>query len=121
MTARIQPKRTRFSVTGKLTVTAPILAWLADQTPSAVIKAHDRDEYQRTFAPGDWWGFDVYFENDTDEVNFKMFQSEAFEAGAELASQKPLAGTVMIGTKPTSLVINPAGFVTGYSYKRGGK
>lgn len=104
MTARIQTKRTRFSVTGKLTETAPILAWLADQTPSAVIKAHDRDEYQRTFAPGDWWGFDVYFENDTDEVNFKMFQSEAFEAQAEHENTLP-PGSFIIQTNPTKFHI----------------
>jgi hypothetical protein len=102
MSATIRTSRTVYEVYGKLQETAPILAWIADQAPSAQLK-FDVDVHGREQRVTQWFEFSVSFENDTDEVNFKMFQSEAFEAGAEqvIPPLKPLPGTVMIGTKPT--------------------
>ena len=76
--------------------------YFVDQAPSAQLK-FDVDVHGREQRVTQWFEFSVSFENDTDEVNFKMFQSEAFEAGAEqvIPPLKPLPGTVMIGTKPT--------------------
>ncbi|NSX32309.1 hypothetical protein HTK96_02870 [Brevundimonas vesicularis] len=130
MTARITTQ-TNYSVFGKLTETAPILAWLADQAPSASVKMHDRQEYERSVSPGEWFGFDVSFKDETDEVNFKMFQSEAFEAQAEferadvgfyrITSTMPglTVKTVGTGRQASSLIIDDYGFIAGV--KRGGK
>lgn len=80
MTAQIRAKRTTYDVYGQLKDVAPILAWIADQAPSACVKFDDEGGSQRMIQ---WFEFEVWFEDDTDEVNFKMFQSEAFEAQVE--------------------------------------
>ena len=130
MTATIRTNRTLFDVYGTLQEVAPILAWIADQAPSAHLKFDaDGDEQRVT----QWFEFTVWFDEDTDEVNFKMFQSEAFEAQAQAASQPSLFGRItssnlrpgMVfntwsgGQATGSQILDDQGYVTGI--KRGGK
>lgn len=99
MTAQIRTSRTTYEVYGTLKETAPILAWIADQAPSAHVKFESDLSEQLV---SQWFEFDVWFDDDTDEVNFKMFQSEAFEAAADHERN----GSVMFG-RITSSNIRP--------------
>jgi hypothetical protein len=128
MTAHIRTKRTVYEVYGKLQETAPILAWIAEQAPSARVKFDPDGDEQRVTQ---WFEFTVWFEEDTDEVNFKMFQSEAFEAGSDTGSEyKITASPFLFNTwaAPQSLspLMNQSGAITGIITKnaiqpRGGK
>lgn len=111
MNARIYPDPITYRVNGTMAETAPILAWIADQAPSARV-VYPNDEYEQHYTPSSYMSFKVWFENETDEVNFKMFQSEAFEAGAQESE-------FQISAKP-ALIINGGDFITGYT-SRGGK
>jgi len=111
MTARIITKPTTFEVWGTVVETAPILAWIADQAPSARLKFETDGDDQRL---GQYFTYEVWFEDQTDEVNFKMFQSDGFEAhAAELAEAVSQHAKVQAHYTATQFVINPLVFKAG--------
>uniref|UniRef100_A0A6M3XKV9 Uncharacterized protein n=1 Tax=viral metagenome TaxID=1070528 RepID=A0A6M3XKV9_9ZZZZ len=120
MSASIRAKRTTYDVYGQLKDVAPILAWIADQAPSACVKFDGEGGSQRM---SQWFEFEVWFEDDTDEVNFKMFQSEAFEEAQRdsVSFQISAAPGITFHAHPSlsgSLLLNKSGQITGYTRGR---